>query len=98
MGIHVAKIKGQKGAKGRQTMKADIYRTNRKDTYLFLPQGNQFSALPQCVLKVLGTLQFWKTMELTPNTASVIATVVELDFQKQRYSIRGAEVMVAESK
>jgi uncharacterized protein YcgL (UPF0745 family) len=68
-------------------VKADIYRTGKKDTYLFTPQGGSFSAVPQVDLDKLGTLQFWKTIDLAPNILAANPERIEMDFKKQGYSI-----------
>src|ERR1041385_6884945 len=68
-------------------MNADIYNTAKNRTCLFLPQGMPFSSLPQTLLDELGSLQFWKTVELAPKMIAVDHKVVQADFQKQGYSI-----------
>jgi uncharacterized protein YcgL (UPF0745 family) len=73
-------------------MKADVYRTDKKDTYLFLPQGNPFSSLPQSVLNQLGALQFFKTVELVTVMFAANPDVIKADFLEQGYSIRVAEL------
>jgi len=76
-------------------MKADIYKTKAENTYLFLPQGNPFSPLPQAVLDQCGSLQFFKTVELGSKMIGADPDAIQADFQKQGYSIRGAEVVIA---
>jgi uncharacterized protein YcgL (UPF0745 family) len=77
-------------------MTADVYRTEQRDTFLLLPKGQPFSSLPQDALTQLGTLQFWKTVELLSNTIAVNPDVVEADFQKQGFSVQGIKIQITE--
>ena len=38
-------------------MKADVYKTAKKNYFLFLPQGEPFSSLAQPILDQVGSLQ-----------------------------------------
>jgi hypothetical protein len=68
-------------------MKADVYRSSRHDILLFLPEGQPFSALPQCVLDELQSLQFYKRMELEPNMEGANSATIEADFDIHGYSV-----------
>lgn len=76
-------------------MKVDIWKTAEKDSYLFLPQGNPFSVLPQAVLDQCGSLQFFQTLNLAPGVSLANPEAIELDLQKQGYSLRGPEGMIS---
>lgn len=75
-------------------MKADIYRTNQRNTLLLLPEGGQLSSVPQSVLDQFGTPRFWKNVELAPNIIAVKPAAVEADFKKQGYSVQRYEIKV----
>ena len=77
-------------------MKVDVYQTKQKTTFLFLPESESFSSLPQAVLDQFGTLQFWKTVELAPTIIAVNPDAVEADFQKQGFSVQRIEIKVTE--
>ena len=74
----------------------DVYKTSQESTYLFLPQGQPFSSLPQTVLDQLGTLQLFRTVELGPNFIGANPAQIQQDFQKQGYSIRGMKFNIWE--
>jgi uncharacterized protein YcgL (UPF0745 family) len=73
-------------------MKADVYRTNKKSTYLLMPHGTPFSAAPQAVLDQCGTLQFWKAVELQPGMVAANSEEIEADLKNLGYSIRATEI------
>ena len=73
-------------------MKAGIYKTAHKNTSLFLPQGTAFSAVPQSTLDKLGSVQFWKTVELAPNIIGVHPDNVVAAFKEQGYFVGSVEV------
>jgi hypothetical protein len=79
-------IRAQEGLPCR-LMNADIFKTSRKRTFLFMPQGNPISSVPQDVLDKLKSLQYWKTVELAPNIIGVNPKAITADFEKQGYSI-----------
>ena len=44
-----------------------VFKGNRKpDTYVYLPEGNETSVLPDALLTSLGDLEAVMTLELTP--------------------------------
>ncbi|WP_018949171.1 YcgL domain-containing protein [Thioalkalivibrio sp. ALMg11] len=48
-------------------MQCYIYRaTKRADTYVYLPEKDDFSELPEGVVRALGRLEFALELELTP--------------------------------
>jgi uncharacterized protein YcgL (UPF0745 family) len=79
-------------------MKADMYKTARKRMFLFLPHGNAFSSVPQPILDKLGSVQFWKTVELAPNIIAVDPDAVTAGFEKQGYFVGAAKVQISEPK
>ena len=48
-------------------MLVDVFRSNRKsDTYLYLPRGADFSALPELLQKTFGQPELALSLQLTP--------------------------------
>ena len=48
-------------------MQCYVYRaTKRADTYVYLPEKDDFSEVPEGVMRVLGRLEFALEFELTP--------------------------------
>ena len=48
-------------------MQCYVYRaTKRADTYVYLPEKDDFSELPEGVVRALGRLEFAPEFELTP--------------------------------
>lgn len=48
-------------------MKCYVYRSERRpDTYLYLPQADDFSAVPEALLRLFGEASFALEFELTP--------------------------------
>ena len=48
-------------------MQCYVYRaTKRADTYVYLPEKDDFSELPEGVMRALGRLEFALEFELTP--------------------------------
>ncbi|CAG0911368.1 unnamed protein product [Cyprideis torosa] len=64
---------------------------NRKaDTYVYLPEKDDFSEIPEVLMKVFGTPEFALEIFLTPdrklaqeNSAEVIANIAERGFHLQ---------------
>ena len=49
-------------------MQCYVYRSSKKaETYLYLPQKDEFSHLPAALLTVFGKLEFALEFELTPD-------------------------------
>ncbi|WP_018935907.1 YcgL domain-containing protein [Thioalkalivibrio sp. ALJ24] len=49
-------------------MQCYVYRaTRRADTYVYLPEKDDFSDLPDTLMKALGSLEFALEFELTPD-------------------------------
>ncbi len=48
-------------------MQCFVYRSSRKaDTYVYLPRRDDFSDIPEELLRILGRLEFALEFELTP--------------------------------
>ena len=71
-------------------MKLDVYQTNKEGTYLFLPQGAPFSAVPQPVRDSIGFLHFFDSMELAIGATEANHSEIRSDLERQGYSIHQA--------
>ncbi len=74
-----------------RTMQCYVYRSSLKlDTYIYLAEKDDFSVIPQALLKVFGKPEFALEFELTPERAlaqekpeDVIASLEERGFHLQ---------------
>lgn len=71
-----------------KTMCADIYRTQRKTTFLVLPRGASLNTVPEEVLAGLGATEFLSSRELDDPLLSVNTTGIRLDLTAHGYAIR----------
>ena len=78
------------------TMMVDVYQTNKKGTYLFLPSGEPFSSVSQPVLDTVGLLQFLNTVELAPEILGAKHSEIQADLEKQGYAIHEAKFKITE--
>ena len=77
-------------------MTVDVYQTNKKGSYLFLPPGEPFSSVPQAMLNAVGMLQFVNTMEITSEAVGSKHSEILADLEKQGYSIHEAQFKITE--
>jgi len=78
------------------TMMVDVYQTNKKGTYLFLPSGEPFSSVSQPVLDTVGLLQFLNTVELAAEMLGAKHSEIQADLEKQGYAIHEAKFKITE--
>jgi uncharacterized protein YcgL (UPF0745 family) len=78
------------------TMTVDVYQTNKKGTYLFLPSGEPFSSVSQPVLDTVGLLQFLNTVELAAEMLGAKHSEIQADLEKQGYAIHEAKFKITE--
>lgn len=79
-----------------KSIKVDVYQTNEKGTFLFLPQGAPFSIVPRQVLDTVGLLQFFNTVELAPDMVGVKHSEIRADLERQGYSLHGAKFKITD--
>lgn len=74
-------------------MKADVYETQKRATYLLLPQGAQPSVVPQKILQPLSPLRYLKAVELDiPQIIGADPAKIRADLDKQGYSLCQIEI------
>jgi uncharacterized protein YcgL (UPF0745 family) len=79
-------------------MKADIYQTQKSNTYLLVSHGAQLLDVPSDVIQSLGTLRLLKTVDLNhPNGIGAASFEVQSDLQIHGYSVRQMEITFNES-
>ena len=76
----------------------DVYQTNKKGTYLFLPQGEPFSSVSQTVRDTIGPLQFLNNLELAPDMWGAKHSEIQADLEKQGYSIHEAKFKITKQE
>lgn len=72
-------------------MKCAIYKSLKKmDTYLYMERENDFSRVPETLLKLLGQLQLVMNIELTPerNLAQANPEEVRQQLKAQGYYLQ----------
>ena len=75
-------------------MIVDIYQTNEKGTFLFLPPEVPFSSVPRSVLDTVGLLQFLNTLEVGMETLGVTHSEILADIERQGYSLHEARFKI----
>ncbi len=78
-----------------------IYRSNRKaDYYLYLTEEDDFSVVPEALLKAFGEAEFSFEFELTPERklAKEDAAVVYQNLRQQGYHIQFADDLLIEQQ
>ena len=75
-------------------MKVDIYQTNKKGTFLFLPPEEPFASVPRQVLDTVGLLQFLNTLEVGLETLGLTHSEILADIGKQGYSLHEARFKI----
>lgn len=85
----------------KQALNCFIYRSNRKaDTYLYLTEKDDFTAVPAELLKVFGEPEFSFEFMLTPdrNLAKEDAAVVYANLEQQGYHLQMADDLLIEQQ
>jgi uncharacterized protein YcgL (UPF0745 family) len=68
-------------------MCADIYRTDRSNIFLLVPQGANLETLPPEAVGGLGQLLFMKTRDLNDPLLSVDTTAINAELDRQGFSV-----------
>ena len=81
-----------------KNVKVDVYQTNEKGTFLFLPQGAPFSIVPRQVLDTVGLLQFFDTFELASDVVGAKHSEIRADLERLGYSVHRAKFKITDQK
>jgi uncharacterized protein YcgL (UPF0745 family) len=71
-------------------VRADVYKTDQKDTYLFLPRRKDVSTLDPKIIQdnTLGKVSLTKTVNLKIPLRGIDSSLVDQELSKQGYSIK----------